>query len=216
MRSTLSTFAAAVLLGTVSTALTAGNYGEDRALIEDLQARYLFALDFRDAEAYAGTFTEDGVLDYGMGQIRGRKAIQDMVTGLRTRAKEQAAKDTSGLRPAAGRHSITNIVIKVNGDKATSVAYWSHMGNDNPERKTIVNSFGHYEDELVKVNGEWLFSKRKIYNEVIPEWAAAGAENPVFHPGPGPKLRPPQPSPPQPSPPQPGASPPGASPPRTN
>jgi hypothetical protein len=26
---------------------------------------------------------------------------------------------------------------------------------------------------------------------VIPEWSAAGAENPVVHPGTGPKLRPP-------------------------
>jgi hypothetical protein len=180
---------AALLLCLFSTAHADGNYGEDRALIEDLQARYLFALDFRDPEAYAGTFTEDGVLDYGAGQMRGRKAIQDMVAGMRTREKEQAAKDKSGLRLAAGRHSIANIVIKVNGDKATSVAYWSHLGNDNAERKTIVNSFGHYEDELVKVKGQWLFSKRKIYNEAIAEWSAAGAENPVVHPGPGPKLR---------------------------
>ena len=36
------------------------------------RARYLFALDFRDAEAYAATFTEDGVLDYGAGKIVGR------------------------------------------------------------------------------------------------------------------------------------------------
>ena len=193
MRSKLSGYIhaglAALLVCAVSAAQAAGSYGEDRALIEDLQARYLFALDFQDAEAYAGTFTEDGVLDYGMGQIRGRKAIQDMVSGLRTRAKETAAKDTSGLRPAAGRHSITNIVIKVTGDKATSVAYWSHAGNNNAERKAGLDSYGHYEDELVKVKGEWLFSKRKIYNEVVAEWSAAGAPNPAVHPGPGPKLR---------------------------
>jgi uncharacterized protein (TIGR02246 family) len=179
---------AALLLGIAAAAQAGGNYAEDRALIEDLQARYLFALDFRDPEAYAGTFTEDGILDYGAGQIRGRKAIAEMVSTMRARATEQAAKDTSGLRPAAGRHSITNIVIKVNGDKATSVAYWSHVGNNTPERKATLNSFGHYEDELVKVKGEWLFSKRKIYNEVVPEWIA-GEGNPVVSPGPGPKLR---------------------------
>ena len=39
------------------------NYGEDRAEIEDLQARYLFALDFHDPDLYVSTFTEDGVLD---------------------------------------------------------------------------------------------------------------------------------------------------------
>jgi ketosteroid isomerase-like protein len=185
MKSTLT----ALLLLCAAPAFAA-NYGEDRALIEDLQARYLFALDFQDPQAYANTFTEDGVLDYGAGQIKGRKAIADMVSGMKERTKQQREKDAA-LRPSAGRHSITNIVISVNGDKATSVAYWSHMGNANPERKSVVNSFGHYEDELMKVNGQWLFSKRKIYNEVIPEWSAAGAENPVVHPGTGPKLRPP-------------------------
>jgi len=35
------------------------------AQIEDLQARYLFALDFHDPTLYASTFTPDGVLDYG-------------------------------------------------------------------------------------------------------------------------------------------------------
>jgi hypothetical protein len=132
------------------------------------------------------------VLDYGAGAFKGRKAIRDMVVDLKTRAKEQLAKDGAGLRPAAGRHSITNVVISVKGSTATSVAYWTHLGNDNPKRETIVNSFGHYEDELVKVKGKWLFAKRKIYNEAIAEWSAASAENPVVHPGSGPQLRKPQ------------------------
>jgi uncharacterized protein (TIGR02246 family) len=188
----LTKAAAAGFLACMAMAAQAGdNYGNDRALIEDLQARYLFALDFRDPEAYANTFTEDGVLDYGAGQFKGRKAIHDMVAGMRARDKEQQAKDTSGLRPAAGRHSISNIVISVKGDKATSVAYWHHMGNNNPERKAGLDSFGHYEDELTKVKGQWLFTKRKIYNEQVAEWVAPG-DNPVVHPGPGPKLRPPQ------------------------
>ena len=36
------------------------SYAEDRAAIEDLQARYLFALDFHDPDLYVSTFTEDG------------------------------------------------------------------------------------------------------------------------------------------------------------
>ena len=182
----------AVALATFATvALADGSYAEDRAQIEDLQARYLFALDFRDAEAYAATFTEDGVLDYGAGKIVGRKAIGEMVTGIRATAERQRAEDKSGLRPAAGRHNISNIVLEVNGDRATGTAYWFHMGNANPERGAQVNSFGHYEDELVKVNGEWLFSLRKIYNEQVAEWVA-GFDNPVAHPSAGPKLRAPR------------------------
>jgi ketosteroid isomerase-like protein len=180
--------AAALMMTLAVPAAFAEGYAEDRAKIEDLQARYLFALDFQDADAYAATFTEDGILDYGAGEIKGREAIGGMVANMRANAERQRAEDTSGLRPAAGRHNITNIVIEINGDTATGTAYWFHMGNNNPERRAQLNSFGHYEDEMVKVNGEWLFSKRKIYNEQIAEWAA-GLDNPVENPGDGPRLR---------------------------
>lgn len=181
--------AALVVAGAVSTASAGESYAEDRAMIEDLQARYLFALDFRDAEAYAATFTEDGILDYGAGEIEGRDAIREMIAGMRRNAEAEGAEDSTGLRPAAGRHNVTNVVLEVEGDRALGTAYWFHVGNDNPERRAQLSSFGHYEDELVKVNGEWLFSKRKIYNEQIAEWSAAGSPNPVVQPGDGPRLR---------------------------
>ena len=187
-KSMLCMIGSAALVLTAAEAVADGSYAEDRAKIEDLQARYLFALDFRDPEAYAATFTEDGILDYGAGEIKGRDAIRQMVEGMRASEAERRAADTSGLRPAAGRHNITNNVIDIDGDTATATAYWFHMGNDNPQRGAQLNSFGHYEDELVKVDGEWLFSKRKIYNEQIAEWAA-GPQNPVVQPGPGPRLR---------------------------
>jgi hypothetical protein len=41
------------------------------------------------------------------------------------------------------------------------------------------NGYGHYEDELVKVNGQWLFTKRRIYNEGRAEWAHKGG-NPAW------------------------------------
>lgn len=177
-----------VLLGAVALLFTAlaaksgyaaDSYAEDRAQIEDLQARYMFALDFRDADAYASTFSEDGVLDYGAGELRGRAAIRDFILNGRKNAEAEAAKDTSGLRPAAGRHNITNIVVKIDGNKAAGRAYWFHMGNNNPKRTATLDSFGHYDDEMVKVNGKWLFGKRKIYNEQVANWAAKG-KNPAW------------------------------------
>ena len=48
------------------------SYAADRAEIEDLMARYLLAMDYHDADAYAGCFTEDGELDWAMGVARGR------------------------------------------------------------------------------------------------------------------------------------------------
>lgn len=175
----LSGIAALILTYAASPARAQSSYAEDRAMIEDLQARYMFALDFRDADAYASTFSNDGVLDYGAGEIRGRDAIRNFVLESRKNAEAQATKDTSGLRPAAGRHNITNTVIKVDGNKAVGRAYWFHMGNNNPKRTATLDSFGHYEDEMVKVGGKWFFSKRKIYNEQVDKWAAKG-NNPAW------------------------------------
>ncbi|MBN2371530.1 MAG: nuclear transport factor 2 family protein [Vicinamibacteria bacterium] len=171
--------AALLLTSIASLASAGGGYAEDRALIEDLQARYMFALDHDDADAYAATFSADGVLDFGAGEVRGRKAIRDLIARMAREAEEKAAKDASELRPAVGRHNITNIAVKVDGDRAVGRAYWFHVGNDNPQRSADLDSFGHYEDEMVKVDGQWLFGKRKIYNEQVAEWAAKG-RNPCW------------------------------------
>jgi hypothetical protein len=150
------------------------SYAEDRAAIEDLQARYLFALDFHDPDLYVSTFTEDGVLDYGSGDVKGRQAIKEVIARMPNPAP------AAGLRAAAARHNISNIVIKVDGNKAAGRSYWFHYSNDNPERRGVFDGFGHYEDELVKVNGKWLFTKRKIFNEGRDEWAFKGGKNPAW------------------------------------
>ena len=150
------------------------SYAEDRAAIEDLQARYLFALDFHDPDLYVSTFTEDGVLDYGSGDVKGRQAIKNVIAGM------PKPKPVAGKRDGAARHNISNIVIKVDGNKAVSRSYWFHYSNDNPDRRGVFDGFGHYEDEIVKVNGKWLFTKRKIYNEGRDEWAYKGSQNPAW------------------------------------
>ena len=50
--------------------------------------------------------------------------------------------------------------------------------------------FGHYEDELVKIDGNWHFARRHIYNEAVPEWASEYV-NPVEQRSAPPKVRPP-------------------------
>jgi hypothetical protein len=58
-------------------------------------------------------------------------------------------------------------VLIIDGDRAVGRAYWFHYGNNNPERRAAVDAYGHYEDEMVKVDGQWLFSKRVIYNQGV-------------------------------------------------
>jgi hypothetical protein len=175
------------LVLTCASGIAQAGYGDDRALIEDLQARYLFAFDFGDPEGYAGTFAPDGVLDFGQGENKGRQAIARFIADGRQRTEEARAKTPDGQRPPVGRHVINNMVIKVDGNKAHGVAYWTHMTSGADGRGTV-DFFGHYEDDLVKIKGEWLFARRRIYNEAIPEWASQYV-NPVKTPNPPPKFR---------------------------
>jgi hypothetical protein len=137
---------------------------EDRAAIENLMGRYLFALDFRDPDAYAATFTEDGTLNHAGGIARGRQEIRNVVIRALEGDKKRAAAAKPDERPIPGRHFVTNVLIEVEGDKAKSKAYWTYFGADENRRATA-SSFGTWQDELVKQNGKWLFSKKVVFNE---------------------------------------------------
>jgi hypothetical protein len=63
------------------------------------------------------------------------------------------------------RHQIVNHVITVDGDRATSFAYWFAMTNRTSHGQVELFYMGHYEDELVRIDGEWKFKKRTVYNE---------------------------------------------------
>ena len=153
-------------------------YAADRAEIENLQARYMFALDWQDGEAYASTFTEDGVLDWAGGIARGRAAIADEVRGMRANFARREVADEP-RRPARLRHFISNVVLKIEGDKATGRAYWHELNNDNRDRWPYCGGYGHYTDELARVDGRWLFTYRKIWNEMMAERTAPHA-NPAW------------------------------------
>jgi len=152
------------------------SYAEDRALIENLQARYLFAIDWLDAERYAATFMEDGELDWAGGVVKGRAAIRAQFEGGFRRMFGN--DDGSHKQPLRLRHFINNLVLKVEGDRATGRAYWFEFLNDNPGRVPMVRAYGHYEDELRRVNGDWLFASRKIINEFL-EGRRADPVNPT-------------------------------------
>jgi len=153
-------------------------YAADRAEIENLQARYLFALDWQDAEAYASTFTEDGVLDWAGGIARGRAAIREEVHGMRAVFARKEEGDAP-KRPARLRHFISNFVLKVDGDRAEGRAYWFELNNDNRDRWPYCGGYGHYTDEMARTDGRWLFTYRKIWNEVMADRTAPMA-NPAW------------------------------------
>ena len=153
---------------------------QERADIENLAYRYLFALDWRDVQTYANTFATDGVLNYGGGQAVGREAIATMVQGLRDREMADLGPDETGQGNAHNQHFVTSMVIDVSedGSRAVAQAYWLAVSGAEPR----VNSYGHYVDELVKVDGEWLYASRRTFNEQAEGRGTLPFQNPVTHP----------------------------------
>ena len=154
----------------------ADSYAQDRAEIEDLMARYLFAMDYNDFEAYGATFTVDGELEFASGATRGRENIKATAREFKERIGEFYR--TADGSPATLRHVLAHSAIRVEGDRAWGRSLWFEMANDGPEGALKMGTFGIYEDELVRLDGRWLFSKRRILNEFIPN-RHSGPGNPV-------------------------------------
>jgi hypothetical protein len=181
LRKTALLIAAGLLATTVWAATRAAyddHYARDRAEIEDLQGRYLFALDWQDPELYASTFTEDGVLVWAGGTVTGRAAIvREMQQAKEADAKANAA--TAPLAPFKRRHFVSNLVLSIDGDRATARAFWFEFNNDNADRRPYVGAYGHYQDDLRRVNGRWLFARKQIFNEQRKDMVAPAA-NPAW------------------------------------
>ena len=154
------------------------SYADDHAEIENLSNRYMVAVDAGDMDTVMSAWADDGVLIWASGTERGKAAIRKAMSGFSgARAAAIPRGATSWPR---SRHFILNHVIDVQGDTAKSTAYWFEITNNTPQRDVQLVYFGHYEDELVKRNGHWLFKVRKVYNESLPNRA-------LFYPGLGEK-----------------------------
>ncbi|OYW45930.1 MAG: hypothetical protein B7Z08_04705 [Sphingomonadales bacterium 32-68-7] len=151
-------------------------YARDRAEIEDLMARYLFALDYNDLDTWIDTFTDDAEFEFARGRVSGKAAILAAVKGFKARIGEHY-KDEDG-NPAVLRHVLAHAAIRVEGDRAWTRAQWFEMANDGPGKTLKMGTFGIYEDELRRVGGRWLFSERRILNEFLPG-RESGPDNPI-------------------------------------
>ena len=151
-------------------------YADDRAEIEDLMARYLFAIDFHDWDAYVDTFAPDGTIEFASGTYTGRDEIRVAVT----RFAEGIGNfyQTEDGQPAKLRHVILQSTVRVEGDRAWATSLWVEMANDGPEDSLKMGTFGVYEDQLAKIDGRWLLTYRNVLNDFI-DGRSPGPENPV-------------------------------------
>lgn len=124
---------------------------EDTEAIKRLKARYCaYCDDHYDADGIAGLFIEDGVWDGGdeFGRSVGREEIRKFFSGV------------SKLLPFA-LHYVMNPIIEVAGDKAKGTWYL-FQACTFAEGNQAVWGAAKYDEEYVKVGGEWKFRHLKV------------------------------------------------------
>lgn len=135
----------------------------DRAEIQEVAYRYIYALDTRDAELYLSVFTEDAEYDVEGTIYRGHEELRGIITGLQ--ASREAA--TAAGRPVVDLYhtNINPVIDIVSPSEARFQAYWQTLrkADDNSMR---VGGMGIIRDELVKSDGKWRIKKRVLTNFV--------------------------------------------------
>ena len=91
----------------------------DKLAVLECLAEYCYAIDFLECDALGDLFTEDAVLHFSLGDVgreditvSGGKAISDYFRDI-----------LPGLGAAAPKHPLTNHVVHVDGERATSRSY---------------------------------------------------------------------------------------------
>jgi len=120
-----------------------------RAAIAQTLAICTQAGDARKADAYAQSFTENGVLDLGQ-RIEGREAIR------RWMAAPSVIPQPVGGSPGFVSHHLTTCRIELTSERTATVrTYWlviSSIGLDHS---------GYYDDRFLKVDDTWLIASRR-------------------------------------------------------
>jgi hypothetical protein len=125
-----------------------GLSADDKLEILNLLGKYNFAIDFGDAEAWADTFTPQGVFESPQTKAQGRDELVSFAAGFASQLK-------------GARHWVNNIVVEGDGNNATTKAYlvlYLMGGEGGP--KAIAT--GIYNDTLTKTGGAWKFTGRKV------------------------------------------------------
>jgi uncharacterized protein (TIGR02246 family) len=159
MRSHLAIVVALLISPVLVTAQ--GNLGtyEDRIAVEDVMARYVWAVDSLDPEGYVAVFTEDAVIDSNGSISTGHQEIRKIVTGLIQRRDDNKAK---GVPTSNLYHVISSVRITFpKPGEALHRSYWQTVRRDKDGKMTAA-AMGRSEDRLVKRSGTWLIQSRTL------------------------------------------------------
>jgi ketosteroid isomerase-like protein len=125
----------------------------EKLKIYELFSRYTLAFDRQDVDAIANCFTENGVFGFGDRGLRGRNRIRDY------------AKVHATIR---SRHITTSPVYEIDSAGNSATGQSTAILTVPTRRGYKVAFIGRYDDELKKVEGKWLISRRWVTDERLP------------------------------------------------
>ena len=121
----------------------------DREAIRTLPVRYCHCVWQKDLDGFANLFSEDGAIsssDPGLPRAQGRDGLRKMIAeGI----------ETMKLRPFIHNH----VVELVGPDRGKGTCYVEVRLLRDGKRQLMA---GWYDDEYIKVGGEWKFKSRRI------------------------------------------------------
>jgi uncharacterized protein (TIGR02246 family) len=130
---------------------------EDRVAIHELNGTYADGVVRIDAATWASVWADDADWDLMGHQTKGKEAIVAFWNGA-----------MSGLE-AVSFHCVPSM-IEVTGNTAKSRVQTQEILKPKDGKARHVG--GLYEDELAKVDGQWLFTSRKF--KIIAEFGVEG------------------------------------------
>lgn len=125
---------------------------EDRALIDDLMARYNRSIDTGDGDEFVSLYAENGAwVSPTEGTFEGRQAIAGWFNGFYSHSDPRHN----------GQHRVSNLIFEsVSDDHCEVWCNWILVSSQNGDPQ--IAAMGNYIDVLVKEGGRWLFEKRTI------------------------------------------------------
>ena len=129
-------------------------------VFRDLAERYAFACDRRDADAFAGVFTADGVLEAPRGRFLGHDELRGVIPMM-----EKLYLNTF--------HAVLGQQVKTSGDSAEGETYSiaRHHFEKAPGDLRCYEMTIRYRDRFRRGGSSWLFSSRTLIVEATHTFA---------------------------------------------